>query len=194
MAEAYTRTGIVTPPENRRMCFMFSDMRGFTAMSQKIEPEILFDMISDHLGMQAGLVYGHGGYIDKFGGDGLMAVFDGGKSVLQACHCALEIMRQSAALIKPGDGQSMRPGIGIHVGNAFIGNIGSTDHLECSVIGVTVNLAARLCGVAGELSIVVSADVRESVGDLPGLGFTEERQVPVKGFREPITVYTLENS
>jgi adenylate cyclase len=84
-----------------------------------------------------------------------------------------------------------RFGIGIHTGHAVVGNIGSPEHLDYSAIGSTVNLAARLCGQAEATSIIVSKAVRDAVGDDPRLNFHSERSVTIRGFKEPVIVYTL---
>jgi adenylate cyclase len=74
---------------------MFTDIRGFTSLSHEIELETLFNGLSNHLGMQVDKVHKFGGYIDKFGGDGLMAIFDCDNMATQACMCALEIIDSS---------------------------------------------------------------------------------------------------
>ncbi|MSR15661.1 MAG: adenylate/guanylate cyclase domain-containing protein [Gammaproteobacteria bacterium] len=83
-------------------------------------------------------------------------------------------------------------GIGIHAGAALIGNIGSEQHLDYSVIGETVNLAARLCGYAEPMSIVVSEVVRDAAIGAEGFIFTAPCQVPIRGLKHPITVYNLQ--
>jgi adenylate cyclase len=87
--------------------------------------------------------------------------------------------------------QTIGFGIGIHVGRAVIGNHGSPKHLDYSAIGTSVNLAARLCGQAGAMSIVVSKAVRDAVPDDARLRFHSEREVPIRGIKGPVTVYTL---
>jgi adenylate cyclase len=82
-------------------------------------------------------------------------------------------------------------GIGIHAGRAVIGNIGSPEHLDYSAIGSAVNLAARLCGQAQAMSVVVSKAVREGVAGDSRLKFHSERHVPIRGIKETVTVYTL---
>lgn len=180
------------PPVERDVCILFSDIRGFTALSQKIQPSLLFSTISRHLGAQVDVVYRHRGYVDKFGGDGIMAVFDGECMVLDACQCALEIMA-AAEQLTPAEGAPPMPvGIGIHMGPVVEGNIGTTDHLDYSVIGNTVNLAARLCGYAHSRDIIVSEAVRQAVGEDEKLSFTEPRQAQIRGLRAPIQLYRLE--
>jgi len=178
------------PPMERQVCILFSDIRGFTALSQKITPAELFSTISRQLGAQVDVVYRHRGYVDKFGGDGIMAVFDGDSMAWDACRCALEIMRVSESMQSPG-GLPMPVGIGIHQGLVVEGNIGSGEHLDFSVIGNTVNLAARLCGYAHSRDIIVSQEVREAVGDDPDMKFVEPRQAHIRGLLEPIQLYRL---
>jgi adenylate cyclase len=84
-----------------------------------------------------------------------------------------------------------RFGIGIHAGRAVIGNIGSPEHLDYSAIGSTVNLAARLCGQAQAMSIAVSKAVRDGAAGDSRLNFHSQREVVVRGIKDPVTVYTL---
>src|SRR5699024_7213362 len=82
-------------------------------------------------------------------------------------------------------------GIGIHVGKVVEGNIGSSEHLDYSVIGNTVNLAARLCGYAQSRDIVVSELVRNTVGACSSMQFIEPQEVGIRGLRRPIRLYRL---
>ena len=82
-------------------------------------------------------------------------------------------------------------GIGINKGEAVLGNLGSAQHLDYTLIGRTVNLAARLCSMAQSLSIVVSESVRDELVGSLGVDFTNERRASVRGFREPIRIYDL---
>ena len=191
VVSATSRTGVLPPPEERELAILFTDLRGFTALSEEIEPVKLFELVSRLLGHQVKLIHEFGGYVDKFGGDGVMAIFDGPEMVLQSCLCALRIVESSHRVI-PEDSQSLwQSGIGIHTGRVVIGNIGTTDHLDYSAIGTTVNLAARLCGQAKAMSIVVSKAVRDAAMGDPRVHFHSERQADIRGIREHVTVYTL---
>ncbi len=190
VAETAARTGVLLPPQKREVVIVFTDIRGFTALSEEIDPDELFSLVSAHLAMQVHLVYEHGGYVDKFGGDGLMAVFDGENMATQSCLCALKIM-ETAHQTTAGDERIRQLGIGIHMGQAVIGNIGSPEHLDYSVIGNAVNLAARLCGHATPMSIVVSQRMRDTAMGEPRLQFDAARQVAIRGLKDLITVYTL---
>jgi adenylate cyclase len=183
--------GTLPQPEERDLAICFTDMRGFTAFSEDTEPTRLFSLVSDLLAVQVNIIHDYGGYVDKFGGDGVMAIFDGPDMVVQSCLCALSILESAQIKGSSGRTEIQRLGIGIHTGRAIIGNIGSPEHMDYSAIGSTVNLAARLCGQAQATSIVVSQAVRDVVGDDPRLIFQSERRVEIRGFREPVTVYTL---
>ena len=190
LIESSVLSGELLMPVEREVCILFSDIRGFTALSQTIPPELLFSTISRHLGAQVEVVYRHRGYVDKFGGDGIMAVFDGEGMDCDACHCALEILDAAEALQSAGE-MAMPVGIGIHRGKVVAGNIGTGDHLDYSVIGNTVNLAARLCGYAHSRDIIVSEEVCAAVGDDPQLQFIEPRRAHIRGLREPIKLFRL---
>jgi len=93
---------------------MFSDVRGFTQLSQELEPTTLFNVLSSHLATQVDSVYRHGGYIDKFAGGGIMAVFDSDQRVAGVCRCALEIMDATQSDDLGQNQRMLEPGIGIH--------------------------------------------------------------------------------
>ena len=191
VVESASITGNLPPPEERDIAICFTDIRGFTAFSEFMEPNHLFTLVSSLLAEQVHIIHDHGGYVDKFGGDGVMAIFDGPEMVLQSCLCALRILESVQLRNSDGMESVRRLGIGIHTGPAVIGNIGSPQHLDYSAIGNSVNLAARLCGQAEALSIVVSKAVHCAVGQDPRLRFHSERSVSIRGMREPVTIYTL---
>lgn len=190
LIEQSCSSGDQLPAQQREVCILFSDIRGFTALSQTIPAPMLFSTISRQLGTQVDIVYRHRGYVDKFGGDGIMAVFDSESMAWDACRCALEIMRQTERLHLE-DEPPMPVGIGIHMGTVVEGNIGSGEHLDFSVIGNTVNLAARLCGYAHSRDIIVSEHVREAVGSDAEMHFVEPQQAHIRGLRNPIRLYRL---
>jgi adenylate cyclase len=190
IAQIYATTRLLPAPRPEEVCVLFSDARGFTEMSQDMEPEALFEMLSEHLAAQVEVVYAHGGYIDKFSGDGIMAVFDGAEMARKCCRCALDILELSTGRATQRGSRVGKLGMGMHKGLAIVGNLGSREHLDYTLIGKTVNLAARLCGMANE-SIVVSQSVRDAVGDAQEIEFRDQRQATIRGFRETLTVYDL---
>jgi class 3 adenylate cyclase len=133
---------------------MFTDIRGFTAMSESLEPEEIFAFLNDYLGRMIEVIAARGGIIDKFLGDGILAVF--GLPVPSSTHAddafaaamdmrlALERMNGE----RFGDGREpVRIGIGMHTGDVIAGNVGSAKKLQFTVIGDTVNLASRIEGL-----------------------------------------------
>lgn len=191
MVEKQVREGKKLTPERREVCVLFTDVRGFTQLSQEMEPEKLFKILSENLSSQVKCVYRFGGYIDKFSGDGVMAVFDGPDKSLNSCLCALKMVEE-ACVQATGDAAALyQLGIGIHQGETLIGNIGIEKQLDYTVIGPTVNLAARLCGHAKALSVVASDAVRKQLQDEPQVCFSEPMPLQVKGVKEPVLAYHL---
>ena len=189
IAEEFSETGKMPPPMERQVALCMTDIRGFTALSETMDPVRLFSLLSSHLRDQIDLVYLHGGYVDKFNGDGLLAVFDGESMVEKCCLCALEIMELTTAKSR---GKGKFPiGIGIHTGRVVIGNIGSLEHLDYSVVGMSVNLAARLCGYAQPETIIVSDAVREAIEVDSRLQCVDRREVEIRGVTGLVTIHRL---
>jgi class 3 adenylate cyclase len=187
IARAYAATGLLPAPERQEVCVLFADARSFTELNRELGPEVVFELLAGHLAAQAGAVYRHGGYVDKYSADGLMAVFDGRNRVPQCCACALDLLDSAREL---RGGATIQARIGIHQGAAMIGNLGSAEHLDYTVVGEPVNLAARLCGLARD-AIVVSQAVRDALRDAPGFAFANERSATIRGFSEPVGVCDL---
>ena len=187
MVEAYSLTGLLPTPELHHVCVMFTDIRGSTELSRTMDLDILFARISRTLGQQVDLVYKHHGYIDKFGGDGLMAIFDGEEAVINASRCAQNIISAESA----DSNSSMPIGIGLHFGPVLIGNIGSDEHLDFSALGETVNLASRICEHAKSMHIDVSQQIVEKIKGIPDFNFGEIDAVMFRGFDEAIMVHSL---
>ena len=189
LVQEYSETGKVPPPEERIVSICFTDIRGFTALSEMMPPEQLFSSLSGHLGAQVDVVYRFGGYVDKFNGDGLMAIFDGDDHVERCCLAALAIMEGTVQSHSPSD--KFPIGIGIHTGKVMIGNIGSPEHLDYSAVGPTVNLAARLSGYAEPETIMVSDSVRNALDGKSLLQFIEPRQVKIRGVNDLVKIFKL---
>ena len=189
--EAYSTTGFRPSPELHDVCIMFTDIRGFTSLSHDIPIETLFERLSNHLGMQVDKIHKYGGFIDKFGGDGLMAIFDCENMAKQACLSALEIQEVSMSYLKNEVNQELPVGIGIHYGQVLVGNIGSADHLDYSAIGENVNIAARLCGAAEPMQINISEQLVNVMDSDSSLLISAPTTLNLKGLAKPIHVYQL---
>ena len=168
----------------------FSDIRGFTELSEQQPPEETVQSLNRCLSLQASLVKKFKGDVDKFVGDSVVAVFEGDDMALNAIRCAVEIQRalEEDNQANP-DLPRLRIGIGIVTGEVIMGSIGSEDRLDYTAIGSNVNLCSRLCGSAAPHEILISESTYTHVQDL----VKAERGDPitVKGFSQPVPVYRM---
>ena len=140
--------------ERRMVTTLFSDIRGFTHMSEQIAPELLQAVLNEHLSALTELVLTYEGTLDKYIGDSVMAIFNAPEDqpdhALRAVRLGLEMQKTQQELIERWRGRLPLPpiGVGISTGETMMGNFGSHRRLEYTAIGRDVNLAARLCGVA----------------------------------------------
>jgi adenylate cyclase len=181
-----------------RAAIWLSDMRGFTALSERLPPQELVDLLNRYFDCQVPPILEHGGEVLKFIGDGLLAIFplapDGDPT---ACRRALTCAREARALIEAldkavGSENDIRFGLALHVGQVMYGNIGGGNRLDFTCIGPAVNLAARIEKVAARhgRSIVASA---EFAGHFPQ-EFTPLGEFDVSGFAAPQAVFGLADS
>lgn len=182
----------------RNVAILFCDIRGFTSMSEKMEPEEVVLMLNDYLNTMVQNITINNGIIDKFIGDAIMAIWGTpqptGTEAYDAVKAALE-MRQ--ALIKFNEtriAKSLKPlrfGIGLHYGPCVSGIIGSEERLEYSVIGDTVNVCSRIESMTKSLGvdILVTSSLYEKVADR--FVFEVAEAVTVKGKEKPILVYKV---
>lgn len=178
---------------------LFSDVRNFTTISEKMEPETLLQMMNEYFDPISQEIIKAGGYIDKFIGDAVMVIFGAPKKTpdhpLQACRAALAMQKRVAELDpifrKKFGIQEFKTGIGIHTGPVIIGNIGTTTRLNYTVMGDTVNLASRLEGATKELhtTILISEKTCERVFEQVETNYLDE--IGVKGKEEKIRVYEV---
>lgn len=156
--------------EKRNVAVLFADIRGFTPLAERLPPEDVVEILNYYLSEMADIVFKFEGTIDKFMGDCIMAVFGAplsrGDDVVRAVESAVkiqeEIRRLNEERIKEGK-ETVHIGIGINFGEAVVGNIGSKERLEYTVIGDSVNLAARLQTLAKKGEIIVSESVYQAV-------------------------------
>ena len=179
----------------------FSDLKDFTGMSDRMDPEGLAVILNEYLSEMAEIAFAYGGTVDKFIGDAVMVLFGapiGNDASLQARQCvrmAIEMQRRlrdlNARWIAGGllyRGLSCR--IGIHTGVAIVGSFGSVSRVDYTAIGSTVNLASRLEGKCAPGMLLVSADTRELLGD--EFRIARREPVEVKGFSRPVEVYEID--
>jgi class 3 adenylate cyclase len=184
--------------ERRRVTILFSDIRNFTAMSERLTPEETVSFLNDYFSGMVDAVFDHGGMLDKFLGDGLMAVFgsadDRGNHAEQAVRTALRMKSLLATINGERAMRALPPiaiGIGIHTDEVVVGNIGSRKRLEYTVIGDGVNTASRLESMNKELgtTILISDNTYHEVQEL--FVCQPMQQVHLKGKTKPLTVYEV---
>jgi adenylate cyclase len=169
-------SGRVVPGGSRQnVVVLFSDIRGFTAIAESLPPTHMADQLNEYFGAMVDCVFRHEGALDKFIGDAIMAYWGvpeaGEHDAAHAVAAALDMQRALVSLNArwAAEGRPLLSvGIGIHSGEAFVGNIGSPRRLEFTLIGDTVNVANRLCRLAGGAEILVSDAVRDALSDPSG--------------------------
>ncbi len=182
----------------RTLTVLFSDIRGFTSMAEKLEPEEVAAMLSEYLTEMTEIVFRHGGTVDKYIGDCVMALynvpFEDPHHAVRAVQTALDFQERTLAVSQRWEervGVSIRNGVGINTGEAIVGTLGSRQRLEYTAIGDTVNLAARLESLTKEYGagIIVSESTYAAVR---GHFLTRELgAVTVKGKTRPVKIYAV---
>ncbi len=182
--------------DKRPVAVLFSDIRGFTALSEAMNPDDMASLLTEYFTEMVECVFRHGGTLDKFMGDAVMAQWGAPigtpEDADRAVQAAIEMMRALDTLNTKWRGAG-RPelgiGIGLSYGEAFAGNIGSERRLEFTVIGDTVNTASRLCAAAEAGEILLSDEIRRALRRPPTL---EERPpLELKGKTHPVPVYLV---
>lgn len=175
-----------------RVVVLETDIRSFTRMTASMSSEQIIAMLNVCMSSQAALVTEYGGSIDKYMGDALLAVFEGEDMERKAVNCAIAIQQSLAAMNDSGVFQSpVHIGIGVSVGEVVMGNMGSKDRMEHTVIGTVVNLAARLASEARAGEVLLSGDLADALPETARVGFGEAERLQVKGFDDPVPCHRL---
>lgn len=181
--------------ERRDLTFLFTDIRGFTTMSENMTPDKVVEMLNHYLELQSSVIYDNGGEVDKFVGDEIMAFFEGSKKEANACKASLEIrktMAQEKEIAELAKKNIISIGIGINSGPVVFGSVGAKDRMDFTSIGDTVNLAARLEGTNKEYGTktLITESVYEKVKDI--YLCREIDLLTVKGREtKPVRIYEL---
>jgi adenylate cyclase len=187
--------GASTSSDIRRVAVMFVDFRSFTAAARSRSPQEVVDRLDGAFAVLVEILDRHGGIVNKFLGDGFLALFGAPFEAPEAAHHAVSAAREMLAAmdgINRGSSWPLRIGIGIHFGEVVAGNIGSPRRKEYTVIGDTVNFAARLEALNKEFGsqLLISAAVRDALGDR-GNDAVSLGEVAVRGYEQPMTVWQL---
>ncbi len=182
--------------ELRSVCVMFLDIRNFTRFSEHRSPAEVVDYLNTLFDSHIGLIHQHNGVVNKFLGDGFMAIFGApisdGRDGRNGVAAALAILEETERMVAAGAIPETGLGIGLHLGEVIVGNVGSKQRQEYTVIGDTVNTAARIEGLNKALgsTLLVSGAVRAVAMDLVG-DAAAEKPLAVKGRVEPVQVYRV---
>ena len=180
--------------ERRQVAVIFADAVGFTYLSTSLDAEPVFRLINDLMGRLIECIHRYGGTLDKFTGDGLMAVF--GAPIAHESNSELAVraaldMQKAAAAFEPIAlaqlGTPLKMRIGVHVGPVVAGILGSQEQASYTVIGMTVNLASRIESMARPGHVLVSSRVYQQTRAL--FNFQAMGTVQVKGITDPVTIY-----
>jgi class 3 adenylate cyclase/CHASE2 domain-containing sensor protein len=179
-----------------KVTIFYTDIRGFTAMSEKMTPEQIYGQLNEYFEEMCKIVFAHGGYVDKFIGDCLMAVFAAPdprpEDAYEATLCALEQQEKILEMMTEwgaGGRQIFTVGMGLNTGEVVMGNLGSSDRLNYTVIGDNVNTAARLYNVAKGGQIIISETTYNEVKDR--FIVNELTPVSVKGKTLPLRNFEI---
>ena len=188
---------IVLGGESRDIAVLFVDIRGFTPMSESLEPEQVVEILNEYLQLTTESIFKNGGTLDKFIGDATMAVFnapfDLDDYIYRAVCTARDIAAGSQELeekLMKRFGKTVSFGIGVNCGRAVVGNIGCDFRMDYTAIGDTVNTAARLESNAKKGQILISEYVYEAVKDR--VEVTEIGEIPLKGKSKGVFVYQVD--
>jgi len=175
---------------------LFSDIRNFTGITETQPPDKLVRLLNEYFTEMAGIIFAHQGSLDKYIGDAIVAVFgsliDLENSAHNAAQAAVQMMQRLPNLNerwKREYGFEMQIGIGLNTGEVFLGNIGSSERMEFTVIGDTVNVASRLSGLAKPGQILVTRDTLTRLGT--EIGYNDLPPTEVKGKTGKVEVYEI---
>ncbi len=180
----------------RTVSIMFTDIRGFTSLSEKLQPEQIVEMLNEYFTSMTALIKNNDGTIDKFIGDAIMAFWNAPLDVKNHELCAVTtaiqmqqtLIKLNEELAKKYDIQ-LRMGVGINTGNVYVGNMGSDELLDYTIIGDNVNVASRLEGLCSKygVNIVVSEATKSNA--LDDYYYLIIDKIKVKGKTEALSVY-----
>ncbi|MGD9580315.1 MAG: adenylate/guanylate cyclase domain-containing protein [Vampirovibrionia bacterium] len=199
------REQLLLKGEKKFATVMFTDIRGFTSLSEKADPAEILDILNQYFDRMSDVIYKTGGNLNKFIGDGLMILYgvpfgeenpamDAKNSIKAAIMMLQEVEELNKKWQNEGKNIQIAIGAGIHSGEVIAGNIGCANRLEYSVIGDTVNLSSRLEGTNKEFktNIIISESTYQLVKDTYNMKYLDS--VNVKGRDQAVKIYTIDDN
>ncbi|MCA9690707.1 MAG: adenylate/guanylate cyclase domain-containing protein [Myxococcales bacterium] len=197
IVDALLERGGAHPAEARRVCVMFFDIRGFTTIAQDLPPESVVSLLNTLFAPLVDCVSRNGGVVNKFLGDGFMAIFGAPipeeAAEARAVAASREVLRELALLIESGRIPALRVGIGLHAGDVVVGDVGSIRRKEYTLIGDTVNVAARVEELNKRFTstMLASAAVVERLSDDEQARAEPLGDVEIRGREKTVELYKL---
>jgi adenylate cyclase len=194
VVERLLAAGSTAGSDSRRVAVMFVDIRGFTAAASVRTPQEVVERLDTAFAVLVDIVDRNGGIVNKFLGDGFLALFGAPFDDPHAAERAVTAAREMLAAIEEqnaGSDWPLRIGIGLHLGNVVAGNVGSPRRKEYTVIGDTVNLASRIETLNKEFGsqFLISDAVHQEIGDVADA--TSVGDVPIRGYEQPVRIWRL---
>lgn len=196
VADEILKTEVHLGGEDRVVTMLFSDIRGFTKLSENLSPQATITLLNTYMTKMSRIIEGEGGIIDKYVGDEIMALFgapsrhpDHAIRALSAAKLMIETLKKWNQERRQQGEPPIEMGIGIHTGIVVVGNMGAEDRLNYTVLGANVNLAARLCKVAAPMQIIVSEHTLREPKVQESFYYEPLEPILLKGFSEPVKVY-----
>ncbi len=188
--------------KRKKLTVFFSDIKGFTDLSDSLDPDLLAELVNDYLSAMTDIALKHGGTIDKFIGDAILVFFgdpesDGLKKDASKClSMAIAMQSKVAELDKSwredhGIAKGLKVRIGISTGYCTVGNFGSVQRVDYTVLGSTVNLASRLESICQPQKILVAPETKVLLEK--DFKFRAQESVSLKGFNQPVVPYEYIN-
>lgn len=186
--------------ERKEISIYFSDIQGFTSVSEKLSPEKLTDLLNTYLSAMSNIILSHGGTIDKYEGDAIIAFWNApiaqpnhAKLALEAAiECQKVLENMNPQLQEKNGGIPMKMRIGLNTGFAVVGNMGSDNRFDYTMLGDSVNLASRLEGINkqfGSYTMCTKTAMEKAIEQGTELSFVEIAKVLVVGKSEPVTIF-----
>jgi adenylate cyclase len=180
-------------PAKKNITILFSDIRNFTTKCEELEPEKIVEYLNEYFTHMVEVIFSHGGTVNKFVGDMIVAMFGAPSTLVdserRAIETAIEMQNRIKQIPVPWIRNNFITGIGISSGEVVVGNVGSPQHMDYTAIGDKVNVASRLQSIAKGEQILVSRNIYEVTKHL--FEFKEIGSVQVKGKKEAIEVFEV---
>jgi len=185
---------------SQKVTILFADIRNFTSLSETLPPEKIVEILNEYFTRVTDVIFDHGGTLDKYLGDGVMAVFGApiskGNDAASAVRSAIAIQRLVNEMNRDASARGwpcLGVGIGVNTGVVTAGNIGSPRRIDYTVIGDPVNVASRLMASARAGQTLISEDTASDLGSAPAFQLTRLAPLQVKGKSQPISVFSVDS-